>query len=119
MPLVNIIESIDGEKRFLPAVDTTDHKKNMHYLLTLVEPNICADTDLLVIDGACGGLLTLVEQKHPRYKLQVNKALQVFSFKFSADARPRKTGKQDRKQGVKEKHEDKKMWRTACLVCLV
>eukprot|EP00904_Undaria_pinnatifida_P006004 jgi/Undpi1/2533/HiC_scaffold_13.g05912.m1 len=66
VPLVNIIESIDGEERFLTAVDTTGHKKDMHYLLTLVEPNICADTDLLVTDGACGGLLTLVEQKHPR-----------------------------------------------------
>eukprot|EP00904_Undaria_pinnatifida_P013662 jgi/Undpi1/9426/HiC_scaffold_27.g11883.m1 len=53
VPLVNIIESIDGEERFLTAVDTTGHKKDMPYLLTLVEPNICADTDLLVTDGAC------------------------------------------------------------------
>ena len=53
MPLVNIIESIDGEERFLTAVDTTGYKKDMPYLLTLVEPNICADTDLLVTDGAC------------------------------------------------------------------
>ncbi|CAM9448313.1 unnamed protein product [Ectocarpus sp. 4 AP-2014] len=66
VPLVNIIESIDGEERFLAAVDTSGHKKDMPYLLTLIEPHICADTDLIVSDGACGGLLTLVEQKHPR-----------------------------------------------------
>lgn len=66
MPLVNVIESIDGEERFVTAVDTSGHKKDMPYLLTLIESHICANTDFIVSDGACAGLLALVEQKYPR-----------------------------------------------------
>lgn len=67
MPLVNIIESIDGEERFVTAINTTGHKKDIDYLYTLIEPHICPNTDLIVSDGACGGLLNIVEKKHPRY----------------------------------------------------
>lgn len=67
VPLVNIIESIDGEERFVTAVDTSGHKKDMEYLYTLIEPHICPNTDLIVSDGACARLLNIVEKKHPRY----------------------------------------------------
>lgn len=67
VPLVNIIESIDGQERFVTAVNTTGHKKDMDYLYTLIEPHICPNTDFIVSDGACAGLLSIVEKKHPRY----------------------------------------------------
>ena len=47
--------------------NTTGHKKDMQYLYTLMKPHICANTDLIVSDGACVGLLNIVEKKHPRY----------------------------------------------------
>lgn len=64
---MNIIESVDGEERFVTAIDTTGHKKDMPYLYSLMKPYICANTDLIVSDGACAGLLNIVQQNHPRY----------------------------------------------------
>ena len=64
---MNIIESIDDEERFITAIDTTGHKKDMPYLAGLMEPYIDGNVDLVVSDGACAGMLTLIERKHPRY----------------------------------------------------
>lgn len=72
-PLVNIIESIDGEERFVTAIDTTGHKKDMKYLADLMEPYIDGNVDLVVSDGACAGMLTLIERKHPRYAVVIRK----------------------------------------------
>lgn len=67
VPLVNIIESIDGEERFVTAVDTTGYKKDMQYLADLMDPHIDQHVDLIASDGACGGMLTILEKRHPRY----------------------------------------------------
>lgn len=67
VPLVNIIDSYDGEERFLAGVDTTGNKKDMPFLYTLLQKYIDEHVDLVVSDGACAGLLAIIEAKHPRY----------------------------------------------------
>lgn len=67
VPLANIIRPVDGEERFMTAVYTTGHKKDMPYFAGLIEQHIGNHVDLLVAYGACAGLLTIVEKKHSRY----------------------------------------------------
>lgn len=63
---MNIIESIDGVERFLDAIDCTGHKKDMPFLADIHAPHMSDDVDLIVADGACGGLLTIMEDRYPR-----------------------------------------------------
>lgn len=81
MSLVNVMECIDGEEWFLTAVNTTGHKNDMPYFFTVIETYICANTDLIVTDGACGGLLNLVylaEARQVHCTLQIQ--IQFFSW---------------------------------------
>ncbi|CAM9455957.1 unnamed protein product, partial [Ectocarpus sp. 4 AP-2014] len=73
VPRVNIIESIDGQERFLTAEDTTGHKKDMPHLANLMDPYITSNVDLVVADGACAGMLSLIEEKYPQSSMSCMK----------------------------------------------
>lgn len=67
VPLVNVIEAVDGEERLVTASDTTGHKKDMAYLYCLMKPYIDKRTDLVVSDGTYAGLPKIIEKEHPGY----------------------------------------------------
>lgn len=49
----------------MESYDCTGHKKYMVFISDLVEKHIDSNVDL-VMDGACGGMLKVIEQRHPR-----------------------------------------------------
>lgn len=63
--LVNFIEGVVGVERFCDSIDCTDKKKDMAFLVAQMEPHINKSVDLVMVDGACRGLLRKVEKKHP------------------------------------------------------
>lgn len=62
-PRVNIIEFICGVKRFVTTVECTGKVKNRSFLADLMETYISEDVAFVVGDGACGGMLKILEER--------------------------------------------------------
>ena len=65
-PQVNITESAAGVERFVESYDCTGHKKDILFISDLVEKHIIRNVGLVMAEGACGGMLKVIEQRHPR-----------------------------------------------------
>lgn len=61
-----MIESVDGKERFVTAVPARYDKDMAAEAEHLLGPLIDDSVDLVVCDRACAGMLTYVENTHPR-----------------------------------------------------
>ena len=64
-PHTNHIESADGVERFVVAHDCSGHKKYMAFLVDQIKPYMDRDTDVVMADGACAGMLKILERLFP------------------------------------------------------
>lgn len=64
-PQTNVSESVDGVERFVTAYDCSGQMKGMAYLADQIQVHIDSNVNLVIADGACGGMLKIIEQGNP------------------------------------------------------
>ena len=52
-------------ERFVVAHDCSGHKKYMAFLADQIKPYMDRDTDVVMADGACAGMLNILERLFP------------------------------------------------------
>lgn len=63
--LVNIQRQMDNKEEHVMVVNCRGQKKSMRFLLGMIKPHLNRHAKFVVADGACGGLLRLIEMGYP------------------------------------------------------
>lgn len=66
-PMVNIQRATNGKEEHVAVINCAGHKKSMKYLANLLKEHMNKSVNFLVADGACSGLLRLIELHYPWY----------------------------------------------------